>query len=118
MDENDPRMRIIEVAINMMAAYAMIAKFLVSLPLTINLPELRNTEDGDDARKALINAWRALGDLPMAEEPKIWLRQMILDWVTASTYLERTPEDWTLDIIEGQCLRIFVTGELVQEELE
>lgn len=109
-----------EAIVDMIAAYAVIMKLLTKLPLVIEIPSLRDTVFTDEIQTGLITAHNALQDLPMDPDAKQFLGFMILDWVVGADYLfrdEEEPNDWLIDIVEGQIERILVTGDLVADIL-
>lgn len=119
MDDHDDRRR--EVAELVAAAYTLIAKVLDLLPIPISLPATIDREWGaGEASAALIRSQGLVIDLPVEEDVKILITQMILDWQVAYTFgaLELIqPAVWRLDCVEYAVFRLEAQAEIVTEKL-
>lgn len=103
------------------AAYVLLTKVLGLLPIPIALPA-RIGEDwtGGDASDALLRSQGMIMDLPIEDDTKILLTQMILDWQTAFTFgvLDQVrPAEWRLDCAEYAVFRLQAQAEIVMEQL-
>lgn len=119
MDDHEDRQQ--EVADLIGAAYTLMAKILGMLPIPISLPErIGGDWNGSDASAALIRSQALFMDLPIGEDTKILLTQMILDWQTAHTFgaLDLLqPTDWRLDNAMYAIARLHAQAEIVTEQL-
>lgn len=107
-------------------AYALLQKFLVKLPIPIELgfPVIDETSyfDGNQAINAVLHAYGVIPDLPGLHVVGMkMLRHMLLDWVVGAYFTVSDgirPEAWKLDVVEGCLRRMISTAEVVDDLLE
>lgn len=119
VDDHEDRQQ--EVADLIGMAYTLITKVLGLLPIPISLPATIGGEwTGSNASNALIRSQGLFMDLPIEEDTKVLLTQMILDWQTAFTFgaLDLIqPAVWRLDCAEYAVFRLQAQAEIVTEQL-
>lgn len=118
MDDHGKRHDAIEVSV--IAAYGVIAKILLALPLPIAIPTVIGSMYADQIHEDLITAHRIMADIPMDDGIRQWTREMILDWITAVDMMfedAQDPEPWKLDFVDTQIARVLATGRHLRGEL-
>lgn len=119
MDNHDDRQR--EIAELVSVAYTLIAKILELLPIPISIPVVIDREwKASEASAALIRSHGLIIDLPVEDEVKMLIYQMILDWQVAFAFgaLDHVrPATWRLDCAEYALARLEAQAEVVTEKL-
>lgn len=119
MDDHENRRR--EVAELVSIAYTLTAKILDLLPIPISIPVVIDREWGaGEASQALIRSQALVIDLPIEDEVKTLIYQMILDWQVALAFAaldQARPSRWRLDCAEYAVARLEAQAEVVTEKL-
>lgn len=90
-------------------AYEKIKKCLSRLPLPVQVPSLQGELYRGEVRIGLIQAFTVVGDLPMDDEARQMLCEVIGDWLIAVEFMFCDEEDeaaWHLDVLQIQLRRI------------
>ncbi|TDD37872.1 hypothetical protein E1287_07395 [Actinomadura sp. KC06] len=119
MDDHEDRQR--EIGEKVILGYLAMVKVLGMLPIPISLPAKIDEEwTGADAAAAIVRSHDMILDLPLAEETKVLLVWMILDWLTALTFgtLDQShPAVWRLECADYAILRLQAHAEVVIDHL-